>query len=94
MRNFKANGIPKSKLLNIIKMTLRPFRQRLLMRRAVLRWRAFAVKRRPRILTEEEETQIKTFKKWKIKVFSCINANDSYIFTRLRPQEPYRELKV
>ena len=50
------------------KRRLAKLRQRFLCRRVLAVWKEFAIARRPRVLTEEEETQIRTIKKWHDKV--------------------------
>ena len=50
------------------KRRLAKLRQRFLCRRVIAKWKQFTIERRPRVLTEEEETQIRTIKKWHDKV--------------------------
>ena len=50
------------------KRRLAKLRQRFLCRKVVAIWKQFAIERRPRVLTETEELQIRTIKKWHDKV--------------------------
>lgn len=50
------------------KRRLAKLRQRFLCRKVLAIWKQFAIERRPRVLTETEEMQIRTIKKWHDKV--------------------------
>ena len=56
------------------KRRLAKLKQRFLCRKVIAIWKQFAIKRRPRVLTEEEEMQIRTIKKWNDKV--CISQEE------------------
>ena len=62
------NGLLNTDVGKVEKRRLAKLRQRFLCRRVLHQWKEFVIERRPRVLTEEEELQIKTFKKWQCKV--------------------------
>ena len=68
------------------KRRLAKLRQRFLCRRVLAVWKEFAIARRPRVLTEEEETQIRTIKKWhdKVNLYLYFSIN---IFSVLRSKQ-------
>ena len=44
------------------------FRHRFMLRKVFVKWQKFAVARRPRVLTDEEELQIKFLINWQAKI--------------------------
>ena len=66
--NTDRNGLLNTDVSKVEKRRLAKLRQRFLCRRVIAKWKQFTIERRPRVLTEEEETQIRTIKKWHDKV--------------------------
>ena len=62
------SGLLNTDVSKVEKRRLAKLRQRFLCRKVVAIWKQFAIERRPRVLTETEELQIRTIKKWHEKV--------------------------
>ena len=71
------------------KKKLASLRSRIISRKALMIWRAYAVSRRPIVLTEEEKTTIRTARKWREKVESQLTKWYLYpLYCRLRRGRP------
>ena len=70
------------------------FRYRFLLRKVFVQWQSFVIARRPRVLTEEEEIQIKFLSSWRNQVFSTIEFEYEKLASRLKRESREKDQEV
>ena len=60
----------------------------------MIKWKEFAISRRPRVLTEEEEIQINFLQKWKTKVEESRALQRTQSLEDIRLYETEKEIKT